>query len=142
MPIREKIPRKYSIREPGASHIRRFSNLVRICPFRLRMSNYRVLQGSPPRGRQLYFTSPSASDPLFKASKAPFLTLRVTTRRGHPVKHHFIEMSRPLQITPRSSFSLRFGGPIAPPRSCFLVAAPIRASKRRPEQWTTNPCPI
>ena len=32
-------------------------------------------RGAPPRGRQLYFTLPSASDPLFKASKAPFLTL-------------------------------------------------------------------
>ena len=30
---------------------------------------------------------------------------------------------------PRSSFSLRFGVPIAPPRTCFPIAAPIRASK-------------
>ena len=47
----------------------------------------KVLQGAPPRGRQLCFTFPGAPDPLFKASKAPFLTLRVaTTRGGHPVK--------------------------------------------------------
>ena len=32
------------------------------------------------RGRQLYFTFPSALDPLLnKVSKAPFLTLRVPT---------------------------------------------------------------
>ena len=35
---------------------------------------HRVLQGAPPRGRQLYFTFPSAPDLLFEASKAPFLT--------------------------------------------------------------------
>ena len=40
---------------------------------------HRVLQGAPPRGRQLYFAFPSAPDPLFKAAKAPFLTLRVAT---------------------------------------------------------------
>ena len=41
---------------------------------------------------------------------------------------------------PRSSFSLRFGGPMigAPPRSYFPIAAPIRASKRRPNQGTTT----
>ena len=32
----------------------------------------RVLQGAPSRGRQLYFTLPSAADPLFKAS-SPFM---------------------------------------------------------------------
>ena len=37
---------------------------------------HRVLQGAPLRERQLYFTFPSAPDPLFKVSKAPFLTLR------------------------------------------------------------------
>ena len=47
-------------------------------------ANHRVLQGAPPRGRQLYFTFPSAPDPLFKASKAPFLTLRVATPSGAP----------------------------------------------------------
>ena len=43
-------------------------------------SCHRVLQGVPPRGRQLYFTFPSAPDPLFKASKA----LRVATPSGAP----------------------------------------------------------
>ena len=38
--------------------------------------------GGAPEGRQLYFTFPSAPDPLFKASKAPFLTLRVATLSG------------------------------------------------------------
>ena len=47
---------------------------------------HRVLEGAPPRGRQLYFTFPGAPDPLFKASKAPFLALRVATPSGHPVK--------------------------------------------------------
>ena len=36
------------------------------------------------QGRQLHFTFPSAPDPLFKASKAPFLTLRVATPSGAP----------------------------------------------------------
>ena len=36
---------------------------------------HRVLQGGPLRGRQLYFTFPSAPDLLFRASKPPFLTL-------------------------------------------------------------------
>ena len=31
------------------------------------LKNHRVLQGAPPRGRQLYFTFPSAPDPLFEA---------------------------------------------------------------------------
>ena len=48
---------------------------------------HRVLQGAPLRGRQLYFTFASASDPLFKASKAPFLTLRVASPSGASVKH-------------------------------------------------------
>ena len=39
---------------------------------------------------------------------------------------------------PSSSFSLRFGGPVAPPRSYFPIAAPIQASKRRPDQGTTK----
>ena len=34
---------------------------------------HRALQGGPPKGRQLYFTLPTAPDPLFKASKHPFL---------------------------------------------------------------------
>ena len=46
--------------------------------------NHRVLQGAPPRGRQLYFVFSSVPDPLFKASKAPFLTLRVATPSGAP----------------------------------------------------------
>ena len=45
----EKIPRKYSIREPEASHIRRFMNLVRICLFRFRRSKRsRPMQITPP----------------------------------------------------------------------------------------------
>ena len=44
-----------------------------------------------------------------------------------------------MQITPlRSTFSLRFGGPIAPPRSYVPISAPIRASKQRPDQGTTK----
>ena len=46
--------------------------------------NHRVLEGAPPTGRQLYFTFPSAPDPLFKASKALFLALRVATPSGAP----------------------------------------------------------
>ena len=70
----------------------------------------RIFQGAPPRGWQLCVTSPSAPDPLFKASKepsltlklyvacpsapdplfkaskAPFLTLWVATPPGHPIK--------------------------------------------------------
>ena len=47
--------------------------------------------------------------------------------------------SRPMQIaSPRSSFSLRFGGPIAPPQSYFPIAAPIRASKQRPNRGGTT----
>ena len=38
----------------------------------------------PPRGRQLCFTFPSPPGPLFKAPKAPFLTLRVATLSGAP----------------------------------------------------------
>ena len=37
---------------------------------------HRVFRGHPRWGRQLYFTCPSAPDPLFEASKAPFLALR------------------------------------------------------------------
>ena len=36
------------------------------------------------KGRQVYFTFPSALDPVFKASKAPFLILRVATPSGVP----------------------------------------------------------
>ena len=43
-----------------------------------------LIQAAPPRGRRLYFTFPSAPDPLFKGSKAPFLTLRVATLSGAP----------------------------------------------------------
>ena len=41
-------------------------------------------RGRPSGGRQLYFTFASAPDPLFKALKAPFLTLRVATPPGAP----------------------------------------------------------
>ena len=46
--------------------------------------NHRVLQGAALRGRQLYFIFPTPPDPLVKASKAPFLTLRVATPSGAP----------------------------------------------------------
>ena len=46
--------------------------------------NHRVLQGAPSRGQQLYFTFPSAPDPLVEASKARFLTPRVATLSGAP----------------------------------------------------------
>ena len=69
MPNSGKVPRKYSSKERGASHIRRFLNLGRISPFRLRSSKWsRLMQIIPP--------------------------------------------------PPRSSFSVRFGGPIAPLRWC------------------------
>ena len=55
-------------------------NLSKICPRIV----HTVLQAAPPRGRQLHFTFPSAPDPLFKASRAPFLTLRVATSLGAP----------------------------------------------------------
>ena len=48
-------------------------------------TNHKFLQGAPLRGRQLYFTFPSAPDPLFKASKSTLSELQ--PRRGHPVKH-------------------------------------------------------
>ena len=50
----------------------------------IKASLHRALQGAPPTGRQLYFTFPSAPDLFFKASKAPFLTLRVATPSGAP----------------------------------------------------------
>ena len=40
---------------------------------------HRVSHGASPRGRQLYFTFPSALEPFFKASNGSFLTLRVAT---------------------------------------------------------------
>ena len=57
--------------------------------------NHRVLQGAPPRGRPLYFTFPSAPDPLFNVSEAPFLTLRVATVSGE-------NRQAPLDKTPRT----------------------------------------
>ena len=51
------------------------------------------LQGAPPRGRPLYFTFPSAPDPLCEASKAPFPTLRVSAPSGAPCQ-------APLERTP------------------------------------------
>ena len=61
---------------------------------RQRLNSHRVLQGAPPRGRQLYFTFPSAPDPLFKASKAPFLTLKVATPSGAPHQAPFETLKR------------------------------------------------
>ena len=46
-----------------------------------------LFRGPPRGGQQLYFAYPSAPDPFFKVSKAPFLTIRVATPWGHPVKH-------------------------------------------------------
>ena len=66
----------------GNGGLRCLSTIVRDCLDcrHLVTKVHRVLQGVRPRGRQqLYFTLPSAPDPLFKASKAPFLTLRVAT---------------------------------------------------------------
>ena len=71
----------------GKLQQKRFEDLIgQLCQ---RQSSYSS-SGAPPRGRQLYFTFPGAPDPFFKASKAPFLTLRVATpspgSRGQPVK--------------------------------------------------------
>ena len=49
-----------------------------------REKTHRVLHGAPPRGQQLYITVPSAPDAVFKASEAPFLTLRVATPSWAP----------------------------------------------------------
>ena len=54
------------------------------CDFGHIVEHRRVLQGAPWRGRQLCFTFPSAPDPLFKASKAPFPSLRVATPSRAP----------------------------------------------------------
>ena len=62
-------------------------------------SVHRLLHGAPPRGRQLYFTFPSAPDPLFKSSKAPFLTLRVATLSGAP-RQAPLEVSQKLFCDP------------------------------------------
>ena len=51
---------------------------------KVRVSLTEFFRAAPPRGRQLYFTCPGAPDPLFKASKAPCLTLRVATPSGAP----------------------------------------------------------
>ena len=48
-------------------------------PRKVHLNFHRVLQGALPRGRQLYFTFPSATDLLFKTSKAHVLTLQVAT---------------------------------------------------------------
>ena len=57
-----------------------------------------------------------------------------------PFRFRRAKWSRPMQITAprRPSFSLRVGGPIDPPRSYVPITAPIRASKRCPDQGTTN----
>ena len=67
-----------------APSTRRSLAIVRLCDFGCAKCVHRVLQEAPPKGRQLYFIFPSAPDPLFKASKAPFLTLRVATPSGAP----------------------------------------------------------
>ena len=46
------------------------NSAVQACDFKTAIANcdcHRVFQGVPLRGRQLYFTCPSASDPFFKA---------------------------------------------------------------------------
>ena len=52
-----------------------------------RGESHRVLQGAPPRGRQLYFTFQVLQTLYSKHQKHPFLPLELQPRRGHPVKH-------------------------------------------------------
>ena len=73
-----KLPRNIPRRRPR--------KCLRKCPLKcLRFTCpvfHRVLHGAPPKGRQLYFTFPSAPEPFFKAPEAPFLTLRLATPSG------------------------------------------------------------
>ena len=48
------------------------------------LPNRRVLQGAAPEGATTLLHLSSAPDPLFKASKPPFLTLRLATPSGAP----------------------------------------------------------
>ena len=57
---------------------------IRFPKYNPEIGHHRVLQGAPPPGRHLYFTFPSTPDPLFKASKAPFLTSKVAIPSGAP----------------------------------------------------------
>ena len=70
-PLRLKPP---FVTPPFAAARKGFENAKSIEFFRRR----------PRGGRQLYLTSPRAPDPFFKASKAPFLTLRVATPSWAP----------------------------------------------------------
>ena len=75
--------------------------------FRTQFKTHRVLQGVPPRGAQLYFSFSSAPDPLFKASKAPFLTFRVATPSGAPRQaplEKLLSLPRILQASPCQCF--------------------------------------
>ena len=51
---------------------------------------HRVLQGAPPRGRQLCFTFQVLQTLCSKRQKHPFLPKELQPRRGHPVKHLLI----------------------------------------------------
>ena len=52
--------------------------------------DHRVLQGAPPRGRQLCFTFQVLPTLYSKRQKHPFSPEELQPRRGHPVKHHLI----------------------------------------------------
>ena len=88
-----KIPPKI----PGQSR----ENFVCVCVFFFAPNKniHRFLQWVPQRGRQLYFTSPSAPDPLFRGSSAPFPTLRVATpsaaSRQAPLERSRAVLKRP-----------------------------------------------
>ena len=77
-------------------------NTPPICIAVLEVSNRKIritevfknIKAAPLRGRQHYLTFPSAPDPSFKASKAPFLTLRVATVLGAPCQTHVPEFRR------------------------------------------------
>ena len=85
--------------------------------------SHRVLQGAPPRGRQLYFTFAGVSDPFFKASKAPFLTLRVATPSGAPRQGPLEKGVAGTVSLPIFSLSFRF-------LPLFVRSLPIRFQKK------------
>ena len=72
-----------------------------------------VLQGAPPRRRQLYFTFPSAPDPFSKASNPPFRTLRVATPSGAPCQAPLEQFSE-IPFFFRGQVSSKQKGPGAP----------------------------
>ena len=92
--------------------------LVTLRNFRTR-SSHRILERAPPRGRQLYFTFPSAPDPLFKVSKVPFLTLRVATPSGAKDQAP-LDLSKHRQVTDLDVTDLGFSGPRIPFCRCSV----------------------